>query len=80
VSRFLPTNYLLWEPDELQPGWFNDGSSYPSEGFSRRHNDGATLGTFGGQAVFLKYQKWSKLLNSLSPNDFYCSPASPSGQ
>jgi len=80
VSRFRPTNYILWEPDELQPGWFNDGSSYPSEGFSRRHNDGATLGTFGGQAVFLKYQKWSKLLNSPSPNDFYCSPASPNGQ
>jgi hypothetical protein len=38
------------------------------------------LGTFGGQAIFLKYQKWIKLLGSPSPNDFYCRPASASGQ
>ena len=80
VVRFLPTNYLLWEPDELTTFWFNDGSSYPSEGFSTRHNDGATLGAIGGHVVYLKYTKWLRLLNSGAPNDFYCSPASPDGR
>ena len=80
VERFLPTNYLLWEPDELTSFWFNDGSSYPDEGFSTRHNDGATLGAVGGHAVFLKYKTWLKLLNSPGRNDFYCSPASANGR
>jgi prepilin-type N-terminal cleavage/methylation domain-containing protein len=80
VDRFLPTNYLLWEPDELTSFWFNDGSSYPSEGFSTRHKDGATLGPVDGHAIFLKYKTWLKLLNSPGRNDFYCSPASVDGR
>ena len=74
VTRFKPTNYLLWEPDELTPFWFNDGSSTPSEGFSRRHGGGGTLGAFGGHVVFLKYAAWSRLLSQRSPNDFWCAP------
>ena len=70
VHRFKPTNDLLWEPDELTIFWFNDGSSTPTEGFSTRHNDGATLGAFGGHVVYLKYRTWWKLLHSPTPNDF----------
>lgn len=80
ASRFKPTNYLLWEPDERAPFWFNDGSSYPSEGFSDRHNLGGTLGAIGGHVAFLKYAAWQKLLAAPGPNDFYCSPASPTGR
>jgi prepilin-type N-terminal cleavage/methylation domain-containing protein len=80
IDRFLPTNYLLWEPDEMTAFWFNDGSSYPSEGFSTRHSDGATLGAFGGHVNYLKYRKWTQLLNSPGQNDFYCSPASSNGR
>jgi len=74
ISDFRTTNYLLWEPDELTPYWFNDGSSTPAEGFSRRHGIGGTLGAFGGHVVYLKYNVWIKLLQQPQPNDFYCSP------
>lgn len=77
VSRFKATNYLLWEPDEGTPFWFNDGSSTPSEGFSTRHGDGGTLGTFGGQVVFLKYGIWSNLVNRSHSPDFWCAPRPP---
>lgn len=80
ASRFKPTNYLLWEPDERAPFWFNDGSSYPSEGFSDRHNLGGTLGAIGGHVAFLKYPVWQKLLAAPGPNDFYYSPASATGR
>lgn len=74
VNQFKPTNYLLWEPDELEPNWFNDGSSTPSEGFTKRHSEGGTLGAFGGHVVFLKYAAWNRLLGQAMPNDFWCSP------
>src|SRR5262249_23679353 len=36
-SVFRATDMLFWESDEKDSGNFNDGSSRPSEGFSRRH-------------------------------------------
>lgn len=80
VTRFIPTSYLLWEPDDRAPFWFNDGSSFPMEGFSDRHNDGGTLGAVGGHVVFLKYKTWLRLLAEPGPNDFYCSPSSRTGR
>jgi prepilin-type N-terminal cleavage/methylation domain-containing protein len=74
TSAFQPTNYLLWESDEGVPGWFNDGASFPDEGFSWRHNIGATLGAIGGHVQYVKYRKWEQLLRIRGPNDFYCSP------
>lgn len=76
TDRFKPTNYLLWETDEANPWFFNDGSSTPAEGFSRRHGDGATLGAVGGQVVYLKYQTWDRLV-SRGSEDFWCSPRPP---
>jgi len=74
ITDFKATNYLLWEPDELRPYWFNDGSSTPSEGFSKRHSIGGTLGAFGGHVVYLKYNVWTSLLTQPYPNDFNCAP------
>jgi prepilin-type N-terminal cleavage/methylation domain-containing protein len=73
TDRFKPTNYLLWETDETVPWYFNDGSSTPVEGFSRRHGEGATLGAMDGHVIYLKYQLWDKLVG-LRPSDFWCSP------
>jgi prepilin-type N-terminal cleavage/methylation domain-containing protein len=74
TDHFKPTNYLLWETDEAVPFYFNDGASWPYEGFSRRHNEGATLGAVGGHVVYLKYAVWQKLLYAATPNDFFCGP------
>src|ERR1041385_5256587 len=54
-SQYRPTDMLFWESDEKDSGNFNDASSTPREGFSRRHANGAILGMFGGHVAFMKY-------------------------
>jgi len=72
LSTFRPTGMLIWEADEMQSEYvFNDASSTPHEGISRRH--GSTriakdqsdkvkgIGTFGnlsGSAFTAPLQKW----------------------
>lgn len=48
ITRFKPTNVLQWEADERTPFWFNDSSSFPDEGISERHGEGATVGLMDG--------------------------------
>ena len=80
ATAFLPTNMLLWETDERDPGYFNDGASKPDEGFSKRHNSGAIIGLFGGHVAFLKWNKYYKILADPSKNDLWCYPRSVNGR
>jgi prepilin-type processing-associated H-X9-DG protein len=80
ATAFLPTNMLLWETDERDPGYFNDGASKPDEGFSKRHNSGAIIGLFGGHVAFLKWNKYYKILADPSKNDLWCYPKSVNGR
>ena len=41
--------------------YFNDGSSFPDEGISQRHNIGATLGAIGGHVNYIKYKRYYEL-------------------
>ena len=73
LSQFRPSAVQFWEPDELNPFWFNDSSSYPDEGISQRHTSGknrtlvtqnvrggAIIGTFSGSAHMIKFDKYYK--------------------
>ena len=79
-SAFLPTDMLLWEPDENDPGYFNDGSSEPSEGFSKRHSFGAIVGLMGGHVQFLKWKTYHQLVADPNKNSLWCYPKSPNGR
>jgi len=79
-SAFKATDMLLWEPDETQSGYFNDGSSRPSEGFSRRHTSGAIVGLFGGHVQFLKWETYYKILADPMKNSLWCYPKSVDGR
>ncbi len=73
VTSFDATDILQWEADELQPFFFNDVSSRPDRGISQRHGGGAnrdsnvdagggaTVGTFGGTAEYLRYAEYYRL-------------------
>jgi prepilin-type N-terminal cleavage/methylation domain-containing protein len=62
LSQFKPTAILQWESDETDPGTFNDGGNFPTEGFTRRHGGSrggdptqdsrsqVTVGLFDGSA------------------------------
>jgi prepilin-type N-terminal cleavage/methylation domain-containing protein/prepilin-type processing-associated H-X9-DG protein len=79
-SAFLATDMLLWETDERDPGYFNDGASRPSEGFSKRHNSGAIVGLFDGHVEFLKWQKYYQILADPAKNSLWCYPKSRDGR
>jgi prepilin-type N-terminal cleavage/methylation domain-containing protein len=72
LSSFRPTGMLLWEADEMQSEYvFNDASSTPHEGISRRHASSrpakdqtekikgvATFGNLSGSAFTVPLSKW----------------------
>ena len=74
ASRYKATDMLLWETDELIPGYFNDGASSPGEGLSRRHAIGALIGKMGGSAEYIKYKKYFELVADPNRNDLWCYP------
>jgi len=79
-SAFLPTDMLFWETDEKDPGYFNDGSSRPDEGFSKRHASGAIVGLFDGHVQFLKWERYYKILADPLKNELWCYPKSRTGR
>jgi prepilin-type N-terminal cleavage/methylation domain-containing protein len=79
-SAFKPTDMLFWETDENDPGYFNDGASRPSEGFSRRHVIGAIVGLTGGHVEFVKWPKYYAMLADPNRNSLWCYPGSPDGR
>jgi prepilin-type N-terminal cleavage/methylation domain-containing protein len=97
LSLFKPTDILMWECDEYTPFFFNDAGNQPTEGVSQRHSGsggqainvnkdvggGASVGTFGGTAVFMRYRQfheWSGILGTpIVPNELWNDPTSPTG-
>jgi prepilin-type N-terminal cleavage/methylation domain-containing protein len=79
-SAFKATDMLFWETDEHDPGYFNDGASDPSEGFSKRHTSGAIIGLFGGHVQFVKWDRYSQLLRDRNKNELWCFPNSLNGR
>jgi prepilin-type N-terminal cleavage/methylation domain-containing protein len=79
-AQFLPTDMLFWETDEHDPGYFNDGASDPSEGFSKRHTIGAIIGLFGGHVQYLKWKKYYQMLAEPNRNSLWCYPKSADGR
>ena len=79
-SAFAPTDMLLWETDENDPSYFNDGASRPDEGFSKRHTIGAIVGLFGGHVQYLKWKAYYQMLADSRKNSLWCYPKTSSGR
>ena len=73
LTEFRPEGVLMWEADEVDGGW-NDGSSFPYEDRStRRHDKGATVGSFDGHVWWLSRAKYEEEVNN-RPGKLYCVP------
>jgi prepilin-type N-terminal cleavage/methylation domain-containing protein len=89
-------------PNDSNPGFFfNDAANQPHEGISQRHGalaiktrgidnkGGATVGTFGGVAVYMKYKDYydkagghvrlGTFTPKELPNELWCQPGDPRG-
>lgn len=80
LSRFPPDAAALWETDEQVPHDFNDGASFPREGVSARHSQGAIHAAFGGPVGFIKFDDWYREAAQTNRNRLWCYPDSPDGR
>ena len=80
LGSMSPTAIAFWETDEQDPGFFNDGSSYPNEGVSSRHLQGAMTGAFDGSTAFMKYDAWYDQADATNKNKLWCYPDSSNGR
>ena len=80
LEEFAPDAVLLWETDEQEPGFFNDGASRPEEGVSLRHDAGALCATFGGAVSYAKFADWYRDLLCTNRSRLWCYPDSPNGR
>ena len=71
---------IIWETDETNPAYFNDGGSDPSEGLTRRHGDGAIMGIIDAHVEFIKWKKYDQLLQDPNKNLLWCYPDTPNGR
>ena len=85
-SSFKPTDVFMWEQDETNVGFFNDGGNYPFEGVSFRHKIGALTAVIDGHAEWMFAVTWYALAgtNAASatntvPNSLWCNPTTANG-
>ncbi len=92
INQFKPLNVLQWEADERTPFWFNDTGSFPDEGISERHGQGATVGLFGGSTERITVtdfysdqfagrvgQRGASIPKTQLPNRMWCNPTTRYG-
>ncbi|MFM7804227.1 MAG: hypothetical protein ACKPGK_07005, partial [Verrucomicrobiota bacterium] len=79
-SQFDPNAIILWQGLETNPGDFNDGSSGPSEGITRLHTQGTTVGVVDGNTEYIKTRMFYAEGNITTKNRLWCNPATPNGR
>lgn len=80
LGSFKPDSILLWEADERYVDFFNDAASYPDEGISNRHGQGATVGLFSGSVEYMRYKKYYEIVADPAKNRLWCAPDTDNGR
>ena len=80
LEEFEPDAVILWETDEQEPAFFNDGASRPEEGVSLRHDAGALCATFGGAVSYSRFVNWYRDVACTDRSRLWCYPDSPDGR
>jgi prepilin-type N-terminal cleavage/methylation domain-containing protein len=79
ITQMLPTDCILFEADERRAFYYNDGSSWPSEGVTIRHSKGATYATVDGSSRYVRDDDWENMANDPGKNSLWCYPFTPDG-
>jgi prepilin-type N-terminal cleavage/methylation domain-containing protein len=79
ILQMQPGDCVLFEADDSDPWYFNDGSSWPSEGITARHLQGATLAAVEGSASYIRDDEWLNEVNYTNKNHLWCYPGSGDG-
>jgi prepilin-type N-terminal cleavage/methylation domain-containing protein len=79
ISQMRPGDCAFWEADEREPFYFNDGSSWPLEGVSMRHFQGAIQAAFDGSVTYVKFTDWYDDVANTNKNRLWCYPNTADG-
>jgi hypothetical protein len=79
ISQMQPGDCAFWEADEREPFYFNDGSSWPLEGVSTRHFQGAIQAAFDGSVNYVKFTDWYEDVADTNKNRLWCYPNTADG-
>ncbi len=80
TTQFRQNAIIIWQALETSSGDFNDGSSNPTEGITKLHSLGTTVGVVDGHIEYLKTVKFYKEVNILTKNRLFCNPGSADGR
>lgn len=80
VPDFKADSVIFWQALETNPGDFNDGSSSPSEGITKLHTVGTTIGVVDGHIEYIKTLKFYSEANETVKNRLWCAPATADGR
>jgi len=78
LSAFKGTAALMWElpsypgQDQVDPGSINDGSNWPSEGTTTRHNNGTTIGFADGHVEVWTWTQFTNEWYYNYPGQLWC--------
>jgi prepilin-type N-terminal cleavage/methylation domain-containing protein len=79
ASQMLPGDCILFEADDSEPGYYNDGASWPSEGITARHEDGATQAALDGSSSYVRDDDWADDVAYPGKNRLWCYPLTDDG-
>jgi len=80
ATNFRQDAIILWQPLETNPGDWNDGSSKPSEGITKLHNEGTSVGVVDGHLEYMKTVKFYAEVAIPTKNRLWCNPGSVDGR
>ena len=80
VSDFRQDAVIFWQALETSTSDYNDGSSSPSEGITKLHSLGTTIGIVDGHIEFIKTVKFYAEVNSPIKNRLWCNPGRADGR
>ncbi|MFG0284498.1 MAG: DUF1559 domain-containing protein [Phycisphaerales bacterium JB039] len=80
IHRYTPDSVIFWETQETgaTTAPWNDGSSFPWEGLTRRHGTGATVAIIDGSCRWYERSDWDRDLDK-RPGPLWCAPDSKTG-
>jgi prepilin-type N-terminal cleavage/methylation domain-containing protein len=79
ASQMLPGDCLLFEADDRSPSFYNDGASWPSEGITARHLNGATQAALDGSSSYVRDDDWADDVAYTGKNRLWCYPLTDDG-
>jgi prepilin-type N-terminal cleavage/methylation domain-containing protein len=79
ISQMRPGDCLLFEADDRKAFSFNDGSSWPLEGITKRHLNGATQAAVDGSSSYVRWIDWQNDVAETNKNRLWCYPNTADG-